>query len=61
MIGSLVGGFVLAAGGFPALGVFLFVGLILASLLVLGVTVPESLPGGGRVDTGEAPQLMVPD
>lgn len=61
MIGSLVGGFVLAAGGFPALGVFLFVGLVLASLLVLGVTVPDSLPGGGRVDTGEAPQLMVPD
>lgn len=61
MIGSLVGGFVLAAGGFPALGVFLLVGLVLASVLVLGVTVPESLPGGGRVDTGEAPQLMVPD
>lgn len=60
MVGAVVGGAVLAAGGFPALGVFLFVGLLLASLVVLGVSVPEGLPGG-PLDTGEAPQLTVPD
>jgi predicted MFS family arabinose efflux permease len=41
MVGALAGGVVLAAGGFPALGVFLFAGLLVASVVVLGVDVPE--------------------
>jgi predicted MFS family arabinose efflux permease len=60
MVGALAGGAVLAAGGFPALGLFLFAGLLLASVVVLGVDIPEGLPGG-PLDTGEAPQLAVPD
>jgi predicted MFS family arabinose efflux permease len=60
MVGAIVGGVMLALGGFPALGLFLGTGLLLASLLVLGVTVPPGLPGAVP-DTGEAPQLAVPD
>jgi predicted MFS family arabinose efflux permease len=61
MVGALAGGVVLAAGGFAGLGLFLMAGLLVASLVVARVTVPEWLPGGPPPDTGEAPRLEIPD
>ncbi len=64
VIGAVAGGVVLAVGGFGLLGLILFAGLLVSTVVVWGVTDPREEALSSARDTAEreaVPQFTVPD